>query len=70
MSDKKTTNNDRNEQRLVVENKKYKKGDVLAFVLCLLAAVAIWIYASNVELEQDRIRADVSDNISEASEQK
>ena len=70
MSDKKTTKNGQNEQRLVVKNKKYKKGDVLAFALCLFAALVIWIYASNVEVDQDRNHADAQENVSEISEQK
>ena len=70
MSDKKTTKNGQNEQSLVVKNKKYKKGDVLAFALCLLAAVVIWICASNAEADQARAHSDVSETISDITEQK
>ena len=38
-----------NDQQLVVKNKKYKKHDIFAFVICLLVAFVVWIYASNVE---------------------
>ena len=70
MSDKKTTKNGQNEQSLVVKNKKYKKGDILAFALCLLAAVVIWICASNAEADQARTHSDVSETVSDITEQK
>ncbi len=39
---------------LVVKNKKFKKGDVLAFGLCIIAALIIWIYATNHEIEDQK----------------
>ena len=70
MSDKELNNAAAKQQRLVVKNKKYKKGDVLAFALCLLAAVVIWICASNAEADQARAHSDVSETISDITEQK
>ena len=34
---------------LAVKNKKFKKYDFIAFGVCLILALFIWIYASNVK---------------------
>ena len=70
MSDKKTNNAANNEQRLVVKNRKYKKGDILAFALCLLAALVIWVYAANAEHDSDRPHDDSAEHFVEVSNQK
>ena len=70
MSDKELSKAAQNEQRLVVKNKKYKKGDILAFVLCLLAALIIWIYATNVEVDQAREHEELLEDLSGGSEKK
>ena len=40
---------------LIVKNKKFKKSDILAFCICLVVSLAIWIYATNVELKNNTI---------------
>ena len=35
---------------LVVKNKKFKKSDIFAFCVCLIVALFIWLYATNVEI--------------------
>ena len=40
---------------LVVKNKKFKKSDVLAFVVCIIVALVIWLYATNVELKNEKL---------------
>lgn len=37
---------------LVVKNKKFKKSDILAFGVCLIVSLVIWIYATNVEINK------------------
>lgn len=37
---------------LVVKNKKFKKSDVLAFCVCLIVALVIWLYATNVDINK------------------
>lgn len=70
MSDKEFRKAADTEQRLVVKNKKYKKGDIFAFALCLLVALVIWIHATNTENEQNLKKEELLDNLSEVSEQK
>jgi hypothetical protein len=70
MSDKEFSKAADTEQRLVVKNKKYKKGDIFAFALCLLVALVIWIHATNTENEQNLKKEELLDNLSEVSEQK
>ena len=70
MSDKKTKKLDNNEQQLVVKNKKYKKGDILAFALCLLAALFIWVYATNVEANPNRTHDEPTEHLVGISDQK
>lgn len=49
---------------LVVKNKKFKKTDVLAFCVCLIVALVIWLYATNVEInkakEHEALQGDIS----------
>lgn len=54
MSDKEINTAASNERGLVVKNKKYNKTDVIAFVVCLLAALVVWIHATNTELKQEQ----------------
>lgn len=42
------------EGHLVVKSKKFKKSDIIAFGICLLVALVIWIYATNVEMNDKR----------------
>ena len=42
------------EGTLVVKNKKFKKTDFIAFGVCLFVALFIWIYASNVKLNNEK----------------
>ena len=37
---------------LVVKNKKFKKSDIFAFCVCIVAALIIWLYATNVEINR------------------
>ena len=37
-------------EHVVVKNKKFKKSDILAFGICLVVALIIWIYATNVQM--------------------
>lgn len=39
---------------LVVKNKKFKKSDIFAFGICLVVALVIWIYATNVKMNETR----------------
>ena len=39
---------------LVVKNKKFKKSDIFAFCVCLLVALVIWLYATNVEINKEK----------------
>ena len=39
---------------LIVKNKKFKKTDIFLFVICLVVALVIWIYATNVELDDNK----------------
>ncbi len=54
MSDKELSKAAENEQRLVVKNKKYKKGDIFAFMICLLAALLVWIHTANLSDENEQ----------------
>ena len=56
------------DQQLVVKNKKYKKHDIFAFVICLLLAVVIWMYASNVEKKNAQKLSEVAEPKSEVSQ--
>lgn len=33
--------------------KKNRKGSIIAFIICVLIAVAIWIYARNAEIKEE-----------------
>ena len=37
--------------------KKRSKGSVIAFVICVLIALAIWIYAKNTEIKNENAQA-------------
>ena len=39
---------------LVVKNKKFKVSDMLALGICLVLALVIWIYATNVEMNKEK----------------
>lgn len=39
---------------LIVKNKKFKKSDILIFCVCLIVSLIIWIYATNVELNDNK----------------
>lgn len=56
MSDKELNNAAAKQQRLVVKNKKYKKSDIVAIVICLLAALLIWVHATNIEKAEEQLR--------------
>ena len=58
--------------KLVVKRKRIKKSDVLVFGVCLMASVAVWLYASNLqksaqekELNKEDIAEVVGDKIAE-----
>lgn len=53
MSDKETNRTTANERGLVVKNKKYNKTDLIAFGVCLLAAIIIWMHATNVRYNEE-----------------
>ncbi len=54
MADKKRGRGLLKEGTLVVKSKKFKKSDIVAFGICLLVALVIWIYATNVELNEQK----------------
>ncbi len=63
MSEKKIGGISLQEGNLVVKNKKFKKSDIIAFGVCLLVALFIWIYASNASVNDEISIEDVKDNI-------
>ena len=54
MADKKRGGGLLKKGQLVVKSKKLKKWDIVAFGICLLVALVIWIYATNVELNEKK----------------
>lgn len=38
--------------KLVVKKKRFKKSDLLVFAICVVAAVGIWMYASNLQEDE------------------
>ena len=44
---------------------KHKKHNILAFVICLLISLTIWVYVANVEIlrANDDIHNDVNDSV-------
>lgn len=54
MADKKRGESLLKKGQLVVKSKKFKKSDIVAFGICLLVALVIWIYATNVELNEKK----------------
>lgn len=53
---------------LIVKNKKFKKTDILLFGVCLVVSLVIWIYATNVELNDNKDAENASGE-SETSQQ-
>ena len=58
MSDKENNRATANERGLVVKNKKYNKTDLIAFGVCLLAAIVIWTHATNVRYKEEQNKKD------------
>ena len=56
MSDKELNTAAAKQQRLVVKNKRYKKSDIVAVIICLLAALLIWVHATNIEKTEEQLR--------------
>lgn len=56
MSEKEINTTAANERGLVVKNKKYNKTDLIAFIICLLVALAIWIHATNTRYHEEQNR--------------
>lgn len=56
MSDKELNTAAAKQQRLVVKNKRYKKSDIVAGIICLLAALLIWVHATNIEKTEEQLR--------------
>lgn len=54
MADKKNKRSILDGGDLVVKNKKFKKSDIVAFAICLVAALMIWIYATNSEMNNEK----------------
>ncbi len=50
-------------EHLVVKNKRFKKSDLLAFFICLVAALVIWMYATHSELIKEQALEDKLENI-------
>ena len=69
MPDKELGNAAINEQHVVVKNKKYKRNDIFAFAVCLIAALMIWIHATNVENSNEQKQDELYDALTEVSEQ-
>lgn len=56
------------EQSVVVTNKrKTSKNSILAFLVCLLAALFIWIHASNTNRAEEQKRDEQLNDIVEAA---
>lgn len=45
--------------------KKSRKHNILAFILCVLVAFTIWLYATNEESEEEK---ELKDNIADATQ--
>lgn len=58
MSDKELNKAAADQQRLVVKNKRYKRSDVVAIIICLLAALLIWVHATNIEKAENQLHDD------------
>lgn len=54
MAEKKRNRGILKEGHLVVKNKKFKKSDIVAFGVCLIVALVIWIYATNSEMNKEK----------------
>ena len=50
-------NDSKGTEKTEEKKKRFKKSDILVFVLCIVSAVIIWAYASNLErkAEADKI---------------
>lgn len=64
MSEKRNSGISIKEGNLVVKNKKFKKSDIIAFGVCLLVALVIWIYASNVKINNEKKAEAMSGEVS------
>ena len=69
--------NEKKSTNLVVKKKRIKKSDILVFGVCLVASVAVWLYASNLqkaaqekELDKDAVADAVVDKIEEKESNK
>ena len=67
MSDKELNTAAAKQQHLVVKNKRYKKSDIVAVVICLLAALLIWIHATNIEKTEEQLRDEHLNDIVDAA---
>ena len=67
MSDKELNTAAAKQQRLVVKNKRYKKSDIVAGIICLLAALLIWIHATNIEKTEEQLRDEHLSDIVDAA---
>ena len=47
------TNDSKNNGGSTEKKKRFKKSDILVFVVCIIAAVAIWAYASDLKRKDD-----------------
>lgn len=52
---------------LVTNKKKYTRSSILAFVICLLAALIIWIHAENTNRAEEEKRGEHLNDIVEAA---
>ena len=59
MSDKEINNVAAGERRPATKNKKYNKTDVIAFGICLILAVVIWVYATNARYKEAQNNEDL-----------
>ena len=64
MSEKRNSGISIKEGNLVVKNKKFKKSDIIAFGVCLLVALVIWIYASNIKINNEKKTEAMSGEVS------
>lgn len=56
MSEKDISTAASNERGLVVKNKKYNKTDLIAFIVCLVVALVIWVHATNTRYSEEQNR--------------
>ena len=46
-------NSGKNADKNTEKKRRFKKSDILVFVACIVASVAIWLYASNIEKKDE-----------------